>query len=49
MITTTMQHMHNLFLVRGRYHSSGGSLLDEREWREMPPEVPGAHALSIWP
>lgn len=25
--------------VGGRYHNSGGSLLDMREWRDMPPEV----------
>jgi len=29
--------------VGGRYHDSGGRLLDGREWTEMPPEVP-AHA-----
>lgn len=26
--------------VGGRYHNSGGSLLDGREWRNMPPERP---------
>lgn len=35
--------------VGGRYHNSGGSLLDEREWREMPPEVPATQRVSAWP
>lgn len=26
--------------IGGRYHDSGGRLLDSREWTEMPPEVP---------
>ena len=33
--------------VGGRYHSSGGSLLDGREWRDMPPEVSVAHIVSV--
>lgn len=26
--------------IGGRYHHSGGNLLDGREWRDMPPEFP---------
>jgi len=26
--------------IGGRYHNSGGSLLDGRHWRDMPPEYP---------
>ncbi|MGH2505848.1 MAG: DUF5131 family protein [Ktedonobacteraceae bacterium] len=28
--------------IGGRYHNSGGSLLDGQHWREMPPEFPNA-------
>lgn len=35
--------------VGGRYHDSGGSLLDGREWKELPPEVPAIPAASgLW-
>lgn len=49
MIPTTMQHMHHLFLVKGRYHNSGGSLLDRLLWRDMPPQTPEEHAVPAWP
>jgi protein gp37 len=28
--------------IGGRYHNSGGSLLDGRHWRDMPPEFPAS-------
>jgi hypothetical protein len=48
MITTTMQHMHHLFLVGGRYHNSGGNVLDGLPWRDMPPEIPEERVASAW-